>query len=56
MELQKHMEIAKRLSGILTHVIPMLPQEHQGSAVAAVERAKTINPQVFLIDFQKLRG
>lgn len=45
MEMQKHMEIAKRLSGIMGHVIPMLPQEHQGSAIAAVERAKTIGPQ-----------
>ncbi|KAL7074317.1 hypothetical protein ACQ4LE_006407 [Meloidogyne hapla] len=44
-EMQKHMEIGKRLSGILTHVVPMLPQEHQGSAVAAIERAKAIGPQ-----------
>jgi hypothetical protein len=51
MEMQKHMEIAKRLSGILAHVIPLLPQDHQGSAVAAVERAKSITPQVLALHF-----
>ncbi|KAL7074319.1 hypothetical protein ACQ4LE_006409 [Meloidogyne hapla] len=44
-ELQKQIEIVKRLSGILSHVVPMLPQEHQGSAVAAIERAKNIKPE-----------
>uniref|UniRef100_A0A915N7R3 Groucho/TLE N-terminal Q-rich domain-containing protein n=2 Tax=Meloidogyne TaxID=189290 RepID=A0A915N7R3_MELJA len=48
MEAQKHIEIGKRLSGILTHVIPMLPQEHQGSAVSAIERAKAVGPQELL--------
>uniref|UniRef100_A0A914KL25 Groucho/TLE N-terminal Q-rich domain-containing protein n=1 Tax=Meloidogyne incognita TaxID=6306 RepID=A0A914KL25_MELIC len=48
METQKHIEIGKRLSGILTHVIPMLPQEHQGSAVSAIERAKAVGPQELL--------
>jgi hypothetical protein len=46
MEMQKHKEIAKRLSGILAHVIPLLPEDHQASAVAAVERAKSITAQV----------
>ncbi|KAI3420325.1 hypothetical protein GPALN_003634 [Globodera pallida] len=44
-EMLKHGEIVKRLSGILSHVIPLLPQEHQAPAVQAIERAKTINPQ-----------
>jgi hypothetical protein len=46
MEMQKHKEIAKRLSGILVHVIPLLPEDHQASAVAAVERAKSVTHQV----------
>ncbi|CAK5090219.1 unnamed protein product [Meloidogyne enterolobii] len=48
LETQKHIEIGKRLSGILTHVIPMLPQEHQGSAVSAIERAKAVGTQELL--------
>ncbi|KAL3072706.1 hypothetical protein niasHS_017680 [Heterodera schachtii] len=44
-EMLKHGEIVKRLSGILSHVIPLLPQEHQAPAVQAIERAKTINQQ-----------
>nr|CAD2127672.1 unnamed protein product [Meloidogyne enterolobii] len=45
MEMQKHIEIGKRLSGILTHVIPMLPEEQQGAALSAIERAKAVGPQ-----------
>ncbi|KAI1709278.1 protein groucho-2 [Ditylenchus destructor] len=44
-ELQKQAEIVKRLSGILGHVIPLLPAEHQGSAIQAVERSKVISQQ-----------
>jgi hypothetical protein len=53
MEMQKHKEIARRLSGILAHVIPLLPQDHQASAAAAVERAKSITPQVCGFTFYK---
>uniref|UniRef100_A0A915DFQ9 Groucho/TLE N-terminal Q-rich domain-containing protein n=1 Tax=Ditylenchus dipsaci TaxID=166011 RepID=A0A915DFQ9_9BILA len=44
-EVHKQAEIVKRLSGILGHVIPLLPPEHQASAIQAVERAKAINQQ-----------
>jgi hypothetical protein len=45
-EWHKQVEVVKRLSGILNQIIPLLPPEHQASAIAAVERAKQINPQV----------
>lgn len=45
-EAHKQSEIVKRLSGILGHIIPLLPPEHQASAIQAVERAKSINQQV----------
>lgn len=48
-ELHKQTEITKRLSGILGHTIPLLPHEHQASAIQAVERAKSITQQVLLI-------
>jgi hypothetical protein len=44
-EWHKQVEVVKRLSGILNQIIPLLPPEHQASAIAAVERAKQINPQ-----------
>lgn len=46
LEVQKHAEISKRYSGILSHMIPHLPVEHQASAIQAAERAKQISPQV----------
>ncbi|CAK5090220.1 unnamed protein product [Meloidogyne enterolobii] len=43
MEKQKHIEIGKQLSAILTHVIPMLPKEQQGCAMLAMSKAKHFN-------------
>jgi len=44
-EVHKQAEIVKRLSGILAHIVPLLPAEHQNSAMQAIERAKSISPQ-----------
>ncbi|CEF68422.1 Si:ch211-81i17.1 [Strongyloides ratti] len=43
MEMHKQMEINKRLSAILNSVIPLLPADHQSSALTASERAKQIS-------------
>jgi hypothetical protein len=53
MEMQKHKEIAKRLSGILAHVIPLIPEDHRAATVAAVERAKSVTSQVCGFTFYK---
>ncbi|VDP50232.1 unnamed protein product [Schistosoma curassoni] len=39
------MEIAKRLSAILTQVLPFLSQEHQSQVLSAIERAKQVTMQ-----------
>ncbi|CAK5090074.1 unnamed protein product [Meloidogyne enterolobii] len=43
MEMQKHVEISKRLEAILKNVIPLLPKENQESTVSVIERAKNVN-------------
>lgn len=48
-EIHKQSEITKRLTGILSHIIPHLPLEHQASAIQAAERAKQITQQVKLL-------
>uniref|UniRef100_A0A915NKW1 Groucho/TLE N-terminal Q-rich domain-containing protein n=1 Tax=Meloidogyne floridensis TaxID=298350 RepID=A0A915NKW1_9BILA len=45
MEIQKHVEIGKRLEAILNHVIPLLPKENQEPTESAIERAKNVNFQ-----------
>lgn len=45
-EYHKQAEIVKRLGGILNQIIPLLPPEHQASAIQAVERAKNVTQQV----------
>lgn len=42
-EMHKQTEIAKRFNAILSQIIPLLPAEHQQSALAAMERAKQIS-------------
>ncbi|CAD5209772.1 unnamed protein product [Bursaphelenchus xylophilus] len=44
-EVTKQTEIVKRLTTILQHFVPLLPMEHQASAMQAVERSKNITPQ-----------
>ncbi|KAH7727459.1 groucho/TLE N-terminal Q-rich domain-containing protein [Aphelenchoides avenae] len=44
-EYHKQAEIVKRLGGILNQIIPLLPPEHQASAIQAVERAKNVTQQ-----------
>ncbi|XP_053689814.1 protein groucho-like isoform X2 [Sabethes cyaneus] len=41
-EMHKQTEIAKRLSAIITQIVPFLSQEHQQQVLTAVERAKQI--------------
>ncbi|CAH8847512.1 unnamed protein product [Trichobilharzia szidati] len=45
LEMHRQMEIAKRLSAILTQVLPFLSQEHQSQVLSAVERAKQVTMQ-----------
>uniref|UniRef100_A0AC35UCW1 WD_REPEATS_REGION domain-containing protein n=1 Tax=Rhabditophanes sp. KR3021 TaxID=114890 RepID=A0AC35UCW1_9BILA len=45
MEMHKQGEISKRLCAILNQIIPLLPVEHQGSALTASERAKQVSNQ-----------
>ncbi|VDN37986.1 unnamed protein product [Gongylonema pulchrum] len=42
-EMHKQTEIAKRYNAILSQIIPLLPAEHQQSALAAIERARQIS-------------
>ncbi|MCP9258018.1 Protein groucho-2 [Dirofilaria immitis] len=42
-EMHKQTEIAKRYNAILSQIIPLLPAEHQQSALAAMERARQIS-------------
>ncbi|XP_050446974.1 protein groucho-like isoform X2 [Cataglyphis hispanica] len=41
-EMHKHMEISKRLNGLIAQILPFLSQEHQQQVATAVERAKQI--------------
>lgn len=45
-EATKQAEIVKRLNAILGQIIPLLPAEHQHSAINASERARQITQQV----------
>ncbi|KAG5446521.1 Transducin-like enhancer protein 1 [Clonorchis sinensis] len=45
LEMHRQMEIAKRLSAILTQVVPFLSQEHQTQVLSAIERAKQVTMQ-----------
>ncbi|THD21822.1 Tle2 protein [Fasciola hepatica] len=45
LEMHRQMEIAKRLSAILTQVMPFLSQEHQSQVLSAIERAKQVTMQ-----------
>ncbi|CAH8530034.1 unnamed protein product [Schistosoma mattheei] len=45
LEMHRQMEIAKRLSAILTQVLPFLSQEHQSQVLSAIERAKQVTMQ-----------
>ncbi|KHN71951.1 Transducin-like enhancer protein 1 [Toxocara canis] len=42
-EMHKQTEIAKRYNAILSQIIPLLPAEHQQSALAAMDRARQIS-------------
>jgi hypothetical protein len=44
-ESQKNVEIVKRLSNLITHIIPQLPTHTQEPMMQATERAKTVNQQ-----------
>lgn len=42
-EMHKQTEIAKRYNAILSQIIPLLPAEHQQSALNAMERARSLS-------------
>lgn len=43
------MEISKRITSILQHVVTQLPSDQQPAIISALERAKNVTPQVDFI-------
>ncbi|CAB3408586.1 unnamed protein product [Caenorhabditis bovis] len=44
-EMRKQEELCKRYTSVIQSMIQYLPQEHQNSAMSALERAKQVSPQ-----------
>lgn len=44
MEVQKHVEAAKRLQNILSQMVSFLPPDQQAQAMSALDRAKEVSP------------
>uniref|UniRef100_A0AC34PZT8 Groucho/TLE N-terminal Q-rich domain-containing protein n=1 Tax=Panagrolaimus sp. JU765 TaxID=591449 RepID=A0AC34PZT8_9BILA len=56
MELQRNVEIVKRLTTAMNQFIPMLPNDQQGNAIAVTERARNVTPQDLMMQQQQQIG
>jgi len=54
MELQRNVEIVKRLTTAINQFIPMLPVDQQANAITMTERARNVTPQELVMQQQPM--